>query len=200
MSIQIEDLEVMETKQYKKLAKESGKEYAKEFISKTDDELKSAIMRYMVEKNKVEEEMNANPEYSLAKTSVKKRKDILKDDLKGPKALADLALEVLERASENHTPDDTIVDDTKQYKAVSRVFDSNKSNELTKMSEESLNDLVLEYHTTKKHKEHQMSQEENYQKNSEIVKVFEKATKDAVKPQKACADMAVELLKRRKGA
>jgi len=197
----ISELEYTETKEYKTLIRESGKEYAREFIAKNETELKNSILKYMVDKNKADSEMRATPEFSLAEAAKKKREDILKTELKPFKLKSDLALERIERTAAMLRDEDidTCFNDSKPHKAAANGLVSGVFLEVCKADDEELKKIVLEYQTENKHRTTVMKAEEKYKEHNETVKLFRSACKEAVKPQKACADMAMEILKKKQG-
>jgi len=201
--MELAQLELYETKQYKAVEKESGKEYAREFTKKTESELKEAIFVYMEDKAKLTEEMNANQGYSAAKAYIDEQKAGITEDLKPLKVSSDLALEVIERKSEQYdnTNEDKDVRDIKQAKAVSTLHGESKVLEIVdKLSTDELKQLVCNYYTMKKHLELEMTSQDQYKDRDETVKTFQSALRDQLKPQKCCYELALELLKRLKAS
>lgn len=89
------EVEVSESKEYKKFAKLSSESEAREFGNKTNEELNELIAKNTMHKAHVTQQTKANPQYQSACNVKKDFDDALRDKLKPTNAALDLAVVVL---------------------------------------------------------------------------------------------------------
>lgn len=90
------DVELLESKEFKKLKRECGETFAKEFFSKTSAELESVMVARTLEKQEAKAQMEANNAYKEALSIVQDFKGGLRDSNKRLDALINAAAKVLQ--------------------------------------------------------------------------------------------------------
>lgn len=95
------DLELMDTKEFKRAAKKVGDSEAKRIIEKTDEELKQLIASHSVSIQQVKAEMESNPNYQSASELIKGCKSAMKETADPLKAVVTLATTTLRSRKSN---------------------------------------------------------------------------------------------------
>lgn len=71
VTVRVEDTELFDTKEFRSYEREVGPVVAKEFVAKTDQELKDSIASCTVSINQAKAELDVTPEYEKAKAVLK---------------------------------------------------------------------------------------------------------------------------------
>jgi len=89
------DIDVQDSKEFKKILNLMGKQDAKEFINKSDDDLKKMLLVNQMHAKEVDETMKNNGEYIKVCRIKKDFEDAKRDRLKITKATTDMASLIL---------------------------------------------------------------------------------------------------------
>ena len=97
------DLEIMESKDFGKLAKEVGDKAAKEFIEQGSEKLKAVITTATLQKQDATDSTKSNPEYQKAAEVVKDFNGALRDNNRPLDLRIKLASRILKNRKESNS-------------------------------------------------------------------------------------------------